>query len=42
MTFYAIADETVVALCRAACVQRRCARDMRVPAKAVRRFMPQV
>ena len=41
MTFYAIADETVVALCRTACVNVAARAEMRVPAKAVRRFMPQ-
>ena len=41
MTFYAIADETVVALCRAACVNVAARADVRVPAKAGRRFMPQ-
>jgi DNA-binding transcriptional ArsR family regulator len=41
MSFYAIADETVVTLCRAACVNVAGRSDMRVPAKAVRRFMPQ-
>jgi hypothetical protein len=41
MTFYAIADETVVTLCRAACVNVAGRADLRVPAKAVRRFIPQ-
>ena len=41
MSFYAIADETVVTLCRAACVNVAGRADLRVPAKAVRRFMPQ-
>ena len=40
MTFYSIADETVVTLCRAACINVAGRADARVPAKAVRRFMP--
>jgi DNA-binding transcriptional ArsR family regulator len=40
MTFYAIADETVVALCRTACVQIASLADGKaIPSKAVRRFM---
>ncbi len=42
MTFYAIADPTMVTLCRTACVQvASAADDSTVPARAVRRFMPQ-
>jgi len=40
MTFYAIADENVVALCRTACVQIAGMADGRaIPSKAIRRFM---
>jgi DNA-binding transcriptional ArsR family regulator len=42
MTFYAIADETVVTLCRTACVQiASLADDKAIPGRAVRRFMAQ-
>jgi hypothetical protein len=40
MTFYSIADETVVALCRSACVQIASLADGKaIPTKAARRFM---
>jgi DNA-binding transcriptional ArsR family regulator len=40
MTFYSIADETVVTLCRTACVQIASLTDGKaIPGKAVRRFM---
>ncbi|HYS14443.1 MAG TPA: metalloregulator ArsR/SmtB family transcription factor [Burkholderiaceae bacterium] len=40
MTLYSIADETVVALCRTACVQIASLADGKaIPSKAVRRFM---
>jgi len=42
MTFYSIADSTMVSLCRTACVQVASAADeAAVPTKTVRRFMPQ-
>lgn len=42
MTFYAIADETVVHLCRTVCVQVASqADDHTVNARTLRRFMPQ-
>jgi DNA-binding transcriptional ArsR family regulator len=40
MTFYAIADENVVTLCRSVCVQIASMADGKaIPSKAVRRFM---
>ncbi len=42
MTYYAIADATMVTLCRTACVQvASAADDAAVTPKAMRRFMPQ-
>lgn len=42
MTYYAIADDTVVTLCRTVCVQVASqAEEKAVPARALRRFMPQ-
>lgn len=42
MTFYSIADENVITLCRTACVQMASQMDERpVSSKALKRFMPQ-
>jgi hypothetical protein len=42
MTFYSIADENVITLCRTACVQMASQMDERpVSNKALKRFMPQ-
>lgn len=42
MTYYAIADQTMVNLCRTACLQvASAADDSTITSKAVRRFMPQ-
>jgi hypothetical protein len=41
MSFYSVADETVVALCRSACVQLAAAEEEPAPsARVLRRFMP--
>lgn len=42
LTYYSVADDTVVALCRSVCVQVASqADDMAVGRKTLRRFMPQ-
>ena len=41
MSFYSVADETVVALCRSACVHLAAAEEEPAPsARVLRRFMP--
>lgn len=43
MTFYGVADPTIVSLCRNACVQlASLGEDRRASARVLKRFMPQV